>query len=628
MLFGGLHATSSLDTNLSPQQRTRRRGARMIASSNADRLVDAVQQARMLRAQGRTEQAIARLRAAISVKPDHSEAHHQLGNILKSLGRHAEAVTSLQIAAGLEPDNPSIWLNLGVACLELRQLDDAVSCFRRALRLDPGRPEALNILGHTLLAQGQSSESIACLREALRLRPGYAAAHDNLGRALKAQGRVSQAITHHRAALAYQPRATTHSNLLYSLNFDSDADPSAVVEEHRAWEGLWGSPASGHNFEARDMNPGRRLRIGYVSPDMVGHAVSFFLAPALQNRNRDRFEVFCYSNAPVTDRVTERLRGLADHWRDIARMEDGPVETMIRADRIDILIDLAGHTALNRLGVFARRPAPIQITWLGYPNTTGLSTMDYRITESVSDPVGETESLYTEELLRLPEAFACYAPPRESPEVGPLPGGVSGPVTFGSFNNIAKVTPAVLKLWGQVLASIPSSRIFLKSRGLGDRPTADRIRSEFSRAGVEESRIRLDGGDRGVADHLRLYHSVDIALDPFPYNGTTTTCEALWMGVPVVTLAGTTHAARVGASLLTHLGTPEWIASDPAGYAMICSRLASDRGALTLERARLRERMRRSPLCDGPRWTSHFENALRAVWARRCDCAVPARVCA
>jgi protein O-GlcNAc transferase len=573
-----------------------------------------------LRAEGRPEEAIAAFQAAIELNPELAEAHHQLGNVLKGLRRYPEAAASLRIAARLAPADAVIWLNLGVASLELHRLDEAVTCFRRAIRLEPARPEAHNILGHALLTQGRCTPARRCLEEALRLRPGYPAAHDNLGRVLKAQGRAAEAIAQHRAALAGSPRPETHSNLLYSLNFPAGLSRQEIADEHRRWAALHAAPlAALAPPAAPEPGASRRLRLGYVSPDFVHHAVSYFFEPVLASRDAAGFEVFCYSDAPVADEVTQRLRSQADQWRDIAGLSDERVAALIRADRIDILVDLAGHTARNRLLVFARRPAPVQATWLGYPNTTGLPEIDFRVTEAVSDPLGLTEAWHTEELVRLDGPFSCYAPPAESPPVGPLPALAAGHVTFGCFNNLAKLTPPTVALWAEVLREMPQARLMLKSRGLADLETAAGLRDEFAGQGVDPARLELSGAELSVARHLGLYHQVDVALDTFPYNGTTTTCEALWMGVPVVTLAGDAHVSRVGASLLTHLNLPEGIANTPGEYVDRCRSLAGDLPLLAALRAGLRDRMRASPLCDGPGFTRKLEDAFRTMWRKKID---------
>lgn len=579
---------------------------------------------------GQIAAAIPLYREVVTVAPKVPEAHHQLGNALKSLLRFEEAREPLTKAAKLAPNDAAIRLNLGVTLLELRRYTDAEIHFRRAIALEPARPEAHNILGNALFSQGRLAEAGACFQEALRRRADYAPAHDNLGRLYRAQGRIEEAVTSYRAALALQPRPGTHSNLLLALNYLAGVFPQEVFSEHQRWAALYAEPLTKSAVRPEgDPREGRRLRVGYVSPDFSHHAVAYFFEPVLKAHDRSAFEIFCYSNVLAADAVTDRLRARAEHWRDIAPLDDEQAAGLIRSDRLDLLVDLAGHTARNRLLVFARRPAPIQITWIGYPNTTGLTAMDFRLTDAVSDPVGKTESLYTENLVRLPGPFSVYQPPADAPPVGPLPAfapaksnmnpaadealGAPGPVTFGCFNNFAKVTPETIALWSRVLAAVPGSRLFLKSRGLDDVDTANRIRESFQRHGVEAERVVLDGRELSVPAHLALYHRIDIALDTFPYNGTTTTCEALWMGVPVITLAGETHVARVGASLLTHLGSPEWFAATPDDYLAKAIALAGDLPRLATIRAGLRERMRASPLCDAAGFTRNLEEAYREL---------------
>jgi protein O-GlcNAc transferase len=564
-----------------------------------------------LRALGRLNEALEDFRRAGQLDPKLAEAYHQEGNTLKQLGRFPEAISALRTAVQLAPALAPAWLNLGVASLEAHDNLEAIRAFREAITLEPTRPEAHNILGVALLAAGQTSSARLSFAEALRLNPNYAAAHDNLGRLGKSEGLLDDAILHFRAALAIRPEARSHSNLLLALNYTANFTPAEVLLEHRHWNQLYAAMLAPTGRATSQSPPsGRRLRIGYVSPDFTHHAVSYFFAPVLANHDRSKMEVFCYASVVTPDRITEHLQSLAEHWRDIARLDDETAAALICADEIDLLIDLAGHTAGNRLLLFARRPAPFQATWLGYPNTTGLDTIDYRLTDAVSDPQNETDAHYSEELVRLPATFSCYEPDLSAPLVNPLPAMAVGAVTFGSFNNFSKVSSEVIALWARLLRELPEARLLLKSRGLGDASVAERIRSAFASHGVAPERMILNGEELSVAEHLRLYHSVDIALDPFPYNGTTTTCEALWMGVPVVTLAGHTHAARVGTSLLTHLGLSEWIATSQENYVAVATAAASDPSRLANLRGTLRDRMRRSPLCDAVQFTRQLEDAF------------------
>jgi len=566
-----------------------------------------------LRRDGHAEQALQELVHVTRLAPSFAEGHHQLGNLLKSLGRCREAAVSLGKAHLLAPRNAVILFNLGAALLKIKAYPEAAECLGHAVKLEPGRPEGHNILGNALNRLGRCTEAISSLETALRLRPAYAEPLDNLGCALAAQGRADEAISRYREALSLAPSPSIHSNLLYSMNF-MDLDPAIVRAEHENWDRLYGRPAPSCGFQPRARPlTGRRLRVGYVSPDFIDHPVAFFIAPVLANHDRTKVEVFCYSSTAVPDGVTQRLLERTEHWRDIAKLSDDDAAATIASDEIDLLVDLSGHTGDNRLTVFARKPAPVQATWIGYPNTTGLRAMDYRLTDSVSDPIGMTEAHYTEKLVRLPDTFSCYEPSQDSPAVGPLPAARTGAVTFGCFNNFAKVRPEMISLWAQILSELPGSNLLLKSSGFADAHTCDLVARRFQSEGVSPTRILFDGMKRPLNGHLQLYDRVDIALDPYPYNGTTTTCEALWMGVPVVTMAGRTHASRVGASLLSLLELQSCVASCAADYLGACKRLAADIPYLAALRIELRDRMRKSPLCNAAQFVRKLEEAYTTM---------------
>ena len=568
-----------------------------------------------LRGSGCLNESIEAFKKVLSFDPSFAEAHHQLGNVLKSLRRYPEAIASLCRASELAPKVAAVWLNLGVAYLEFSLLDKAIHCFTTALQLEPGRAEAHNVLGTALLSAGRSTDAQHHFETALNLKPMYPAAHDNLGRLLRAQGQADEAILHFRAALAQGPQSGTHSNLLYALNFSPSLTPETLFAEHRVWNSLYATPLRAEWApHQNDLSSTRRIRVGYVSPDFVHHAVSYFIEPILAAHSRTRFDVYCYTNALVSDYVTERLRRTSDHWRDIAGLTDKQAALLIREDRIDLLVDLAGHTARHRLLVFALKPAPVQLTWIGYPNTTGLDAIDYRLTDAVCDPPGTTEAWHSEALLRLPETFSCYQPPAESPEVRALPAASAGCITFGCFNHLAKIGVRVIECWAALLVRIPTARLFLKARGLADERTASRLRERFRELGISPERLEFNHDELSVAQHLALYGRVDVALDPFPYTGTTTSCEALWMGVPVVTLAGRTHVTRVTASLLTHLGLAEWIANSEIEYEKIAISAADDLTGLARLRADLRKRMQVSPLCDASRFVNHLEKIYSDIW--------------
>jgi predicted O-linked N-acetylglucosamine transferase (SPINDLY family) len=402
------------------------------------------------------------------------------------------------------------------------------------------------------------------------------------------------------------------------MNYNSRHNPQDIFSEHLAFAKKFAEPlSSAVSLHTNERNPNRRLRIGYCSPDFRRHAVAYFIEPVLAAHNGEHFEIFCYSLVRIQDEVTKRIQGQTDQWRSMAGMSDEDAAELIRKEGIDILVDLAGHTAGNRILLFARKPAPVQVSWIGYFATTGLSTMDYKIVDGYTDPTGKTEQFYTEKLIRMPESFLCYLPDRESPEVRPLPALSAGHVTFGSFNNFAKVTPEVFTLWARVLQELPGSRLILKGSSFSDETTRQYARNMFQERGISAERITLQSWDPSPK-HFASYHQVDIGLDTFPFNGATTTCEAMWMGVPVITLEGTAYHSRAGVSLLSNVGLPELIATTEDEYTGIAVHLASDIEKLDLLRKGLRDRMSHSPLTDAERFTANLELCYRKMWEDWC----------
>jgi predicted O-linked N-acetylglucosamine transferase (SPINDLY family) len=457
-------------------------------------------------------------------------------------------------------------------------------------------------------------------RQAITMMPDFIEAHVNMGNALRDYRFSEGAEYWYRRALSLAPECTfCYDNLFFMMLYHDWYDAATIFSEHLRFakqcaESLSSCVISNNN----ERNPDRILNIGYVSPDFRKHAVSFFTEPVLASHSKEHFRIFCYSDVPQDDAVTERLRQYAEQWRSIAGMPDQQVADLIRTDCIDILVDLAGHTAHNRLLVFARKPAPVQATWIGYPATTGMSAMDYKIVDTYTDPPGMTERFYTEELLRMPESFLCYLPDAESPAVAPLPANSAGHITFGSFNNFAKVNPKVLTLWAEILRDIPASRLIIKANSLADKTTAKQVLDIFVKNGIITDRIELHGMIPSSGMHLDLYNRVDIGLDTFPYNGTTTTCEALWMGVPVITLAGKTHASRVSASLLANTGLEDLIAETMDDYREKAVLLAQNLHRLENLREGMRGRMAQSPLTDARRFTTDLEKCYRDMWIKWC----------
>ncbi len=557
-------------------------------------------------------------RRVVVLSPRHALAYYNLGMALRSLGRLEEAVQALREAVRLEPQRAEILLGLAHTCVDMNRPDGAETCYRELVKLRPYDADMHFNLGMMHHLQHHLEDAALSYRNALELRPDHASVYDNLGNAYCEQGKYEEALACHRQALHLNPGDDkAHSNILMTMLYLPYQDPNAVFAEYRHWEHVHGKLPVDTPMHPRPCIPERRLRIGYVSPDFRTHSVAYFFEPLLANHERQAVETVCYSTSTQTDATTQRLRDLAGQWRDISR--DGLEQTvnLIRGDQIDILVDLAGHTAGNRLKVFARKPAPVQVTYLGYPNTTGLSAMDYRLTDALSDPEGE-EAFYTEQLVRLPEGFLCYQPPVDSPAVAPPPALTAGHVTFGSFNNLAKINAEVVALWSQLLTKVGTARLLIKTASLDDSATRERYYRLFEARGVPRERIDLLGHSPSVTDHLALYARLDIALDTFPYNGATTTCEALWMGVPVVTLAGRQHAGRVGVSLLNNAGFPEWIAQSPEQYISLAVRLAADLQGLATTRASLRQRLADSRLCDGTLFARRIEAAYREMWRKWC----------
>lgn len=570
----------------------------------------------LLRTAGRRDDAIACYRQAIAAMPEDAGVRSNLGALLSDLGQNREAAILLATALALRPDYAEGWFNLSNILRSLGNATAGRAACERALTIRPAFPEALANLGDFIKVTGELSAAVERFAAALRLRPTMAEALNNLGEVLKEQGRVADAIAVFRQALDAHPgHALIHSNLLFALHYVADVPPETIHRAHVQWGERHARPlVPAAPVFANDRSPDRRLRIGYVSPDFCTHSCAFFSEPLLRAHDRRAVEVFCYPTSRRQDATTARFRALADHWAPLTGLDDAAAAALIREHRIDILLDLAGHTADNRLLLFARRPAPVQASWLGYPDTTGMPTMDFRITDGIADPMHVTDPWHTERLARLPGGFLAFQPVLAA-EPNPVPPSVAaGHVTFGSFNNLSKVTPAVVQVWAEILKRVPNSRLVIKSKPLGDGPTREGYARLFESFGVARDRVELLTRIDPAENHLRAYDRIDVALDPFPYNGTTTTCEALWMGVPVVTLLGTHHVARVGASLLVQCGLPELIAGDAADYVRRAAILALDPARLADLRAGMAARLRASPLTDYAGFARKMETAYRGMW--------------
>lgn len=567
-------------------------------------------------AQGKWSEAASSYRQALAFDPRHAEAHGNLGNVLQALGRTGEALECYRQALLIKPGFAAAHYNLGVAFEALGELDLAAGAYEETLALQPGALEARYNLGVVFQAQGKLDQAIAAYRAVLSQKPGFAEAHYNLGVALQAQGLLDDAMASYRRAWAEQPSyAKALSNILLLQHYRDEVSQAEMLAMARRFGALFGAPAAPAG--PRDRRHDRRLRIGYVSGDLHFHPVGYFLSQVLASHDVARVEVFCYANSAAPDAMTARLRGASHHWREIGGLPDDAVAALICADNIDILVDLAGHTGRNRLTVFALRPAPVQVSWIGYPGTIGLDTIDYMLMDIASVPPGD-ERWFHEAVVRLQHGRFCYQPPGNAPVPAAPPSLRQGFVTFGSFNNIAKISPSVVRLWSHVLDAVPRSRLLLKWGSLGEDVPRRRLIEAFEAAGVSPERIEL----RGRSPHAEMlgeYAGVDIALDPFPFGGGLTSCEALWMGVPVLTLPGARPASRQTLGFLHSLGLEEWAAASPADYVEKAKRFAADADNLAKLRVSLRSRMASSPLCDGPRFTAALEAAFREMWRRACD---------
>jgi predicted O-linked N-acetylglucosamine transferase (SPINDLY family) len=567
--------------------------------------------------QGRSREALVLLERARRRLPRSAPTLMCLGLALSALGRRREAEKALRASLALAPGDPEAWSNLGAACAVSGKTEEAIASFRRAIALKADYAQGWMGLGSVLHACGRSAEAVECQNRVLEIEPLSTKARFARAQALLALHRPDEALADFDAHLALRPgHHQARSFRLFLLNYRDDLSREALLAEHldygRAVEAA--TAASAPCQPSNSPEPGRRLRVAFLSPDLRGHSVAYFVEPLLAHLDREQFEIVLYHDHYSIDATSERLRQGAAIWRHFSGWSDGAVEEAIRADAPDVLVDLAGHTGFNRLELFARRLAPVQMTYLGYPATTGLSAMDYRLTDAVADPVGETDHLHTESLVRFAPTAWAYAPSPEAPEPA-LPPGLRGePVTFGSFNAISKVSGSTLALWRELLAAMPEARLVIKSSGLDP----ERYARHLAAAGLPLERIELLGMTPEVPAHLACYAKMDVALDPFPYNGTTTTCEALWMGVPVVTLAGDRHVARVGASLLTAISHPEWVAQSREEYIRIALGLARDRAGRRQLRTGLREELRASPLLAHARQAERFGAAVRACWAEWC----------
>jgi protein O-GlcNAc transferase len=615
----------------------------------------------------RIEDAIAEFRIAIALRPESFDIYNHLGNALCELGRFDEAAPEFQRAISSRPQHApyhynlaNCWMrkgttmrldvnpsDLAAATTErLQILEKAVACFQKALALKPDYSEASNNLGNTFQAMGEPAKAIsiwqnsvaakpdffayynlgrayyeqdlmdeaqAAMESGLRLRPDHAESLSNLGNVYRQTGRPREAIDLYNRALALNASGTVaQSNRLYSLYYHPDYGPDRILLEHQKWNAQLPRPPHPNRPHSNDRSPGRRLRIGYVSPNFWGHCQALFTVPLFSRHDRREFEIYSYSDVKSPDYLTSKIRDLSDVWRTTVGMSVEQMSNLIREDQIDILVDLTVHMAENRMLLFANKPAPAQVTWLGYPGTTGLQTMDYRLTDPFLDPPAETDAFYTEKSIRLPNTFWCVDPEvleiGEVPPIQPLPALTANHITFGCLNNFCKVNQPLLELWARTLDAVPNSRLIL-----------------LAPPGSAQAWVRRTLGNRvdfvsrqTRRNYLLLYSQIDIGLDTLPYNGHTTSIDSLWMGVPVITLIGKTVVGRAGLSQLSNVGLAHLAAATPDQFIEIAAKTAADLPALSALRQNLRERTRRSPLMDADRFTRVIESAYRQMWITAC----------
>jgi predicted O-linked N-acetylglucosamine transferase (SPINDLY family) len=543
-----------------------------------------------------------------------------LAAALSKIGRSAEALRHLTDALFLKGDIPELHNNMWATLEALDRYREAAAAFRNALKLRPDYPEAHFNLANALRKQGKHQEAIDAYQQALRLKPDYAHPLYNMAQSLGELADLQGVIACYRKVVELEPRhATAHGSLLYTLHYHPDYGPAELFREHVEWGRRHAEPLRSrirpHLNDRSD--PQRRLRLGYVSPDFREHTVPRFITAALAHHDRERFEIFCYSGtiSKELDAVTDQLRKYADHWRDIASMPDSQAENLIRGDQIDILVDLRGHAGGDRMLLFARKPAPVQINMVGYFDTTGLPTMDYRITDSVQDPPGQTEGFHVEKLIRIDPSCWCYTPDHKPPDVAEPPSLRAGHVTFGTLNKIIKISPPCARLWGRVLEKVAGSRLLVSVAGADPGGV---VRDRLAAMGLPVDRVDIVDKTPTRRRYLERFHEIDVALDTTPFNGITTTCDGLWMGVPCVSRSGDTSVSRAGRSILEAAGLGELACDTDEQFVRVAADLARDPDGLRSRRLAMRESLLASPLTAHRRFARSLEAEFRRVWLDWC----------
>lgn len=572
--------------------------------------------------QGYADDAESHQRRALELNPNYTDAWSALGMVQFSCGQLEDAGISYKKALSINPEHAEALRGYAAILSMLKIFDDSIEFFKKSLLINPGNENAMIGLATAYLGANDHKMALSVYKQLIVQNPDLAEPHIGVASVYKAQGKYEDAINSYRNALEIQPEHhTAYSDLVMLMNYSDRFTPSCIYNEHVNWARKYSLKISKLKYE-NISDPDRRVRVAYLSPDLRKHVVVNFFYPILKHHNTDHFEIYCYAEVAQEDPWSQLLKAETSHWINTYSKSDAQLIDQIRADKIDILIDLAGHTKGNRLLALTARPAPIQMTYLGYPNTTGLSTVDYRLTDKWADPEGDSDNFHTENLIRLSNGFLCYLPMNEMPNISTLPAVENGYITFGSFNNLTKITASVVKLWARILNKSPDAKLVIKNRSLNAPQVRERYLALFKSHGIEDSRIQLFSATKSYDDHLNTYNQIDIALDTFPYNGTTTTCEALMMGVPVITLAGNMHAGRVGISILSQIKLTDYISQTPDEYIQLALKKASDIEELSKLRNTLRNQFLTSSLADGQQFTQDIEQSYRHIWKNWCDAQV------
>lgn len=572
----------------------------------------------ILKESGEKLKAKAAFEQALEINSNNIEALLGLGRLLTELGDYDSCRELFQKAIDIKPDYYAPYASMGISYYKT-STTEAIKWFDKALEINPNADDVYSLKGYALNILGNTEEAEKSLRKAIELREDHAEYHQNLGNVLMVQAKIPEALEHCQKSIELNPNSSlAFSNLLLYMHYIPQSTKDDIWNLHKIYSKM---------FEPKDLElrpylseprKDRKIRIGLVSSDFRKHSVAYFIEPLLNKKDTTNYEYYTYANVKIPDVFSQRIANLSTKWQSILQLSDVQAAELIRNDQIDILIDLGGHTADNRLKLFCLKPAPIQVSWLGYPDTTGLNAIDYRIADEYTEPEG-AENFSSEKIIRLPGGFHCYSALADSPDVAPLPSKKNGHITFGSFNNFAKCSNETIFLWSEIMKNVPNSKIVLKALSLGDKYVQEYAYKTFKTFGIERDRITMLARTSSLRKHFEKYGEIDIALDTYPYNGTTTSCEAMWMGVPLVSFFGPNHASRVGLSLLSHVGLQQLAAGSPEDYVNKAVALANEEELRTELRATMRQRLINSPILNAEHFARKFEAAMSAIWNVYCE---------